>query len=212
MALVPPVPVIVGIAGGSGAGKTRLARLIGERFTALGVSLIDMDSYYRDRAHLSEAERRRVNYDEPSAIDHELLGRHLDQLSRGQAIPKPRYDFATHTRTAEHETVAPAALIIVEGIFALWEPRVREHFAVKVFVETESDLRLLRRLNRDVLERGRTVESVIEQYVEYVRPMHHAYVEPTRAHADFILSGEGADVEAPRIAERIDDLLAARTR
>lgn len=206
------VPVVVGIGGGTGAGKTRLARILCERYADVGVSILDMDSYYLDRRHLPEEARRAVNYDEPAAIDHDLLGRHLAELVRGRAVEKPRYCFATHTRSPEVEVVTPATLVVLEGIFALWEPRVRALLALKVFLDADPDVRFIQRLRRDIVERGRSVESVVTQYLHSVRPMHRLHVEPTRTYADLALSGESIDADAFRVIERIDDLLGARIR
>ena len=181
------MPVIIGITGGTGSGKTILARSIAERYAHLGVALVDQDSYYRDQRHLSLPERESVNYDEPSAIDHDLLLEHLRQLREGRPIVKPQYCFASHTRSGQGESVAPKPIIVVEGLFALWQPRIRSLMALKIFVEADADIRFIRRLQRDVLERGRSVQSVVEQYLQTVRPMHQLYVEPTKADADLVV-------------------------
>jgi len=187
MALGQLMPVIIGIGGGTGSGKTTLARAIVERYAIVGVALVDQDSYYRDQSHLSLPERESVNYDEPSAIDHDLLLEHLRELREGRPIVKPQYCFASHTRSGEGETVAPRPIVVVAGLFALWEPRIRSLMALKIFVDADADIRFIRRLQRDVLERGRSVQSVVEQYLQTVRPMHKLYIEPTRRHADLVV-------------------------
>jgi len=187
IALGQLMPVIIGITGGTGSGKTILARSIAERYAHLGVALVDQDSYYRDQRHLSLPERESVNYDEPSAIDHDLLLEHLRELREGRPVVKPQYCFASHTRSGQGESVAPKPIIVVEGLFALWQPRIRSLMALKIFVEADADIRFIRRLQRDVLERGRSVQSVVEQYLQTVRPMHQLYVEPTKADADLVV-------------------------
>jgi len=178
---------IVGIAGGTGSGKTTLARRLAERYAVPGAVLVDQDSYYRSQAHLSTVERTMVNYDAPSAFDHDLLFQHFQRLLEGQAVEKPCYSFASHTRTSRVEEICPAALVILEGLFAFWDPRLRALMDLKIFVNAASDIRLIRRLHRDLEERGRTVESILRQYTESVRPMHQRYVEPLKAHADLVL-------------------------
>lgn len=183
-------PLIIGIAGGTGSGKTTVAQRIQ---AALGddVSLIDHDSYYRDQSELPEEERRRVNYDHPDTLDNELLLAHLVALKRGDPIEKPLYDFKTHTRTATTLRVVPAPVIIVEGILTLAQPKLREVMDIKVFVDTAADIRLMRRIRRDLEQRGRSFESIRAQYYETVRPMHNAFVEPSKEFADVILPEGG---------------------
>lgn len=192
---------LIGLGGGTGAGKTTIVRRLVDR---VGGCVIDLDSYYLDRGRLTPEERSRINYDEPAAIDADLLVEHLGCLTRGQPIQKPVYSFETHTRVAL-EPVAPARLVVVEGLFTLWWESLRPLLDVKVFVDAPPDLRLIRRIRRDVTERGRTVDQVIQQYLRTVRPMHERYVEPTRAHADVILSNEGMVEE---VVERV--IAAAR--
>ena len=177
----------IGIAGGTGAGKTTVVRALLERLG--GVSL-DLDSYYRDRSGLSPELRSRLNYDEPAAMDVALLVSHLRQLAVGETVLKPRYSFQTHTRIGA-EPVLPARLVLVDGLFTLWWEEMRALLDLKVFVDAPPDLRLARRIRRDVMERGRTVESVLAQYLTSVRPMHERYVEPTRAHADLVVANTG---------------------
>lgn len=183
----------IGIAGGTGSGKTTLARCLLQAFAADGACLLDQDAYYLDRSHLSEKERLLLNYDEPQAIDHALLLRHLTDLIRGAAIQKPSYCFQTHTRKIETQTVGPAKIILLEGLFALWDPSVRELLDFRIYVHADADIRFIRRARRDILERGRTIESIIDQYLMTVRPMHEMYIEPTRACADLVLSSDRDD-------------------
>jgi uridine kinase len=191
-------PILIGVAGGTGSGKTLLTTAVAARYARLGVCIIDQDSYYHDQSHLSLEERNRLNFDQASAIDHDLLFGHLQQLLAGQAIEKPRYDFATHTRRPENDGVSPQPIIFLEGLFALWDSKCRSLMDLKVYVEADADIRFIRRLRRDILERGRTVESVVEQYLTTVRPMHQLYVEPTRAHADLIV--DNTDSVEPAVA------------
>jgi uridine kinase len=186
---VTPRPLLVGIGGGTGTGKTTLCSAIVQ--TAMHVSVLDVDAYYLDRGHLSPSERSRLNYDEPAAFDIRLLAEHLRGVARGETISKPIYSFDSHTRVGT-ERFVPGRLVLVEGIFALWWEEVRELFDLTVFVDAPGDLRLRRRIERDTATRGRTVESVTTQYQETVRPMHERYVEPTRRHAAVIVLNEGA--------------------
>jgi uridine kinase len=210
MALDQLMTVIIGIGGGTGSGKTTLARAIVARYATVGVALVDQDSYYRDQRHLSRLERESVNYDEPLAIDHDLLLRQLRELLEGRTIRKPAYCFTSHTRIGEGEIVASQPLVVVEGLFALWEPRIRGLMALKIYVEADPDVRFIRRLQRDVNTRGRSVQSVVEQYLKTVRPMHQQYVEPTRQYADLV-ANNGADSEGSSWIEpamaRVEELI-----
>ncbi len=190
------MPLIVGVAGGSGSGKTTVARNL---ILALGsehVALVEQDAYYRDRQDLSPAERAALNYDHPNAIDEELLAAHLLALRAGRAIDAPLYDFVTHLRRPETRLISPQPCVVVEGILILASVRIRSLLDLKLFVDTDADLRFIRRLRRDLAERGRTVESVVEQWESTVRPMHLQFVEPSRRHADLILPEGGENPAA----------------
>jgi uridine kinase len=195
-------PLLIGMAGGTGSGKTLLTAALAARFARTGVCVIDQDSYYHDQSHLSPEERKDVNFDQASAVDHNLLFEHLQQLIVGEAIEKPRYDFVTHTRWPETDRVSPQPIIVLEGLFALWDPECRSVMDLKVYVEADADIRFIRRLRRDILERGRTVESVVAQYLRTVRPMHQLYVEPTRAYADLVVDNTDRIDPAISIVER----------
>ena len=183
-------PYIVGIAGGTGAGKTSLAHML---FDCLGKDRaigIAHDAYYRDFSHIPTDQRAQINFDHPDAIETDLLVRHLQALSRGETVLVPTYDFTTHSRTHRTLEICPRPVIIVEGILLLVEQILRDVLSLKIFVDTPSDVRLIRRINRDVDERGRTPESVTLQYLETVRPMHATYVEPSREYADLVVCGD----------------------
>jgi uridine kinase len=183
-------PLVLGIAGGTGSGKTTIARAIQE---ALGASaaLIDHDAYYRDQSHLPREERDRINYDHPDALDNDLLGAHLERLRRGEPIEKPQYEFRDHTRKEESIRVDPAPVIIVEGILTLAVEILRSQMSLKIFVDTDADIRLMRRIRRDLEQRGRSFLSIRAQYYETVRPMHLAFVEPSKRFADVIIPEGG---------------------
>jgi uridine kinase len=180
--------LFVGIAGGSGAGKSLLAQRLLEMVT--GACVLDLDAYYRDRSHLPPEERAALNFDEPDAFDLDLLLHHLETLRLGRPVPTPVYSFEHHCRVGERAT-SPAPLVIVEGLFTLWWPEVRHALDFTVFVDAPADIRLMRRIRRDLLERGRTVTSVLEQYLRSVRPMHERFVEPTRVYADLVVGNDG---------------------
>ena len=182
----PDRPLFIGLAGGSGSGKTTIAEALVGRLDER-VSLLHHDAYYRHRPELSYEERTRVNYDHPSSLDSELLVKHLGQLRSGVAIDRPVYDFSEHLRSSETVRVEPAPVVVVEGILVLSEPDLRSELDLKIFVDTDPDLRLSRRLERDINERGRTLESVIDQYFTTVRPMHLEFVEPSRRYSDLII-------------------------
>jgi uridine kinase len=180
-------PLILGVAGGSGSGKTTVVSQIIRAMEPVPVSLLHHDSYYRDHPDLSDQERARLNYDHPDVLETPLLADHLRELLAGQAVEEPVYDFTTHSRTDETRRIDPNPVVIVDGILILAEPELRELMDIRVFVETDSDLRFIRRLLRDTQERGRSVDSVIRQYQATVRPMHLEFVEPSRRHADVIV-------------------------
>jgi uridine kinase len=201
--------VIVGIAGGTGSGKTTVARSIYDRVGRDRIEWISHDSYYRNFEALTPEERHHINFDHPDSLETELLVRHLDVLTKGSAVEVPMYDFATHSRKAETVRVEPRKVIIVEGILVLAEPELRKRIDIKLFVDTPSDIRFMRRLVRDIKSRGRSVESVIEQYVTTVRPMHEEFVEPSKRYADLIIPEGGENLVAINaIIARVEGLLA----
>ena len=185
-------PFVIGVAGGSGSGKTTVVSKLRAQLSPESVAVLDQDSYYKDHSHLSARERAALNFDDPSALDHDLLLFHIQQLRMGKSIAKPVYSFATHRRTQEVTIVEPAAFVIVEGIFALYDSRLRSLMDLRLFIDADLDLRFIRRLQRDIVERGRTAESVIAQYLETVRPMYLQHIEPTREFADLQVSCSGS--------------------
>jgi uridine kinase len=187
-----PVSVLfVGVAGGSGSGKTTIARSIVEALPSQHVASIEHDAYYRDQSALPYEERTKINYDHPDALDNELFAEHLDALREGRAIEKPQYDFAHHTRAPETIHMEPAPIIVVEGILVLALEQIRKRLDVKLYVDTDPDIRLMRRIRRDLEQRGRTFAQVRAQYYETVRPMHMAFVEPSKRFADIIIPEGG---------------------
>lgn len=184
-------PLIIGIAGGSGSGKTTVARKIAEALTPASVAFIDMDAYYRNRTDLTLDERRHLNWDHPEAFDLDLLASHLDALARGEGIEKPVYDFVSHLRDARTVTVAAPDVIVTDGILLFVDQRVRERCDVKVFVDTDADVRLIRRIRRDMAKRGRPLDEILEQYLTTVQPMHLQFVEPSKRYADVIVPRGG---------------------
>ena len=183
--------LIIGIAGGTGSGKTTLARKLIEAVPAGRAAVIEHDWYYRDRSHLSPAEREAVNFDEPAALENDLLIGHLVDLKQGRAVSCPQYDFATHTRGAAHRRIDPASIVVVEGILLFAVPALCALFDLRIFVDTDDDIRLLRRLRRDLNERGRDLDSVEAQYYGSVRPMHDLHVIPSRRLAHLIVPEGG---------------------
>src|SRR5690606_591477 len=186
--------MIIGICGGTGSGKTTIARAIVGAIGAERVILVEQDSYYRNLADMPLDECHQANFDHPDSIDSDLLFNHLRRLKNGDAIEMPVYDFKTHTRNAESDHIEPKPVVIVEGILIFAEPRIAGLLDVKVFVDTPDDIRFIRRLKRDINERGRTMESVIAQYYRTVRPMHHEFVEPSKRFADVIIP-EGGQID-----------------
>lgn len=184
-------PIIIGIAGGTGSGKSTVAQEIYGSLPEESISVIEQDNYYKDQSHLSFEERTKTNYDHPDAFDTALLLEHLKKLSQGEAIDKPIYDFANHTRKKETVRVEPKDIVVLEGIMILVEPEIRNMLDIKIFVDTDADVRIIRRIKRDIKERGRTLDSVIDQYINVVRPMHLQFVEPTKRYADIIIPEGG---------------------
>jgi uridine kinase len=201
-------PIIIGVAGGTGSGKTTVSQAILRRVGAERIAFIQHDSYYRDRSHLSPEERAKLNYDHPDSLESGLLVAHLRQLQAGQQVEIPVYDFTSHTRTAETRCLDPRRVILVEGILIFAEPALRAMFDVKIYVDTDADVRFIRRLRRDITERGRTVESVIEQYEKTVRPMHLEFAEPSKRYADVIIPEGGFNTVAmDMVVARILEML-----
>lgn len=203
-------PVVVGIAGGSGAGKTSVVDRVLTQVGAHRVAVLRHDRYYHDRSDVPPEERRAVNVDHPASFDDDLFVAHLDELLAGRAIESPRYDYVTLARLDETDRVEPQPIVLVEGILVLASPDIRARIDVKVFIDVDADLRLARRVRRDVVQRGRTVEEVLDQYEGTVRPMHLAFVEPSKAYADLIVplgvdNAVGIDVLCARITEVLTD-------
>ncbi len=201
-------PVVIGIAGGTGSGKTTVAFEILQRVKQEEIAFLPHDAYYKDLNHLSLAERASVNFDHPNSLDTPYLIEHILQLKNYQPIDLPVYDFKTHSRTSKSIPIQPCPVIIVEGILIFAEPDLRDLFDVKIYVDTDPDIRFIRRLRRDVTERSRTTESVIEQYLATVRPMHLEFVEPSKRYADIIIPEGGWNVVAlDMVVARIEGLL-----
>lgn len=200
--------VVIGVAGGSGSGKTTVASALLERVGCERIALVQHDAYYRDQSAKPFEARARVNYDHPDSLETELLIEQLRQLRAGEAVELPVYDFATHTRCAETRRVEPRPVIMVEGILIFVDRALRDLFDVKIFVDTDADLRFIRRLQRDLSERGRSLDAVIRQYLDTVRPMHLEFVEPSKRYADLIVPEGGFNTVALELlAARVRDLL-----
>ena len=203
---------VVGVAGGTGSGKTTVARKLLDEFKDQPVCLIPQDAYYRDLAGVPLEERAKVNYDHPLAFDNDLLAQHLDQLIAGNSVQQPIYNYHTHSRSEDTITVSPAAIVLVEGILVLEDQKLRDRMNIKVYVDTDADERFIRRLKRDLIERGRSIDSVIEQYLGSVRPMHLQFIEPTKRYADVIVTEGGANhVAIDLLASKIRAILRAHT-
>ena len=192
--------LVIGIAGGTGSGKTTLMKRLVERF-GNDVTVLSHDNYYRRRDEMPFAERCKLNYDEPAALETDLMARHLDALRHGQAIDCPVYDFSQHNRSGETVRIEPKRVIIVEGILIFENAALRQLMDIKIFVDTDADIRLCRRIRRDVRERGRTLESVIEQYQTTVKPMHEKYVEPSKRYAHIVVPEGGKNAVALEMIE-----------
>jgi uridine kinase len=202
---------IIGIAGGSGSGKTTFARKIIDRASNPSVALLHQDSYYLPSPPSHIRVHGEPNFDHPDAFDWDLLREHLTALRAGKAIAVPVYDYHESRRTEETTLVGPCATVILEGIFALWDAKIRELFDLSIYLHVDSDIRFIRRLHRDVRERGRTLDGIIRQYYDTVRPMHHGYLEPTKQYADLVVGEESdiaADVVASRVIQVVRDLEA----
>jgi uridine kinase len=205
-------PLVIGVAGGSGSGKTTVVRKIREALGDTRVPVLEHDRYYRDRNDLRLEERAALNYDHPDSLETDLLVRHVNELRAGRDIEAPVYDFARHARKAETETIPAGSAIIVEGILIYTDPSLRKLMDVKVFVDTDDDTRFIRRLQRDLAERGRTVESVIDQYLGTVKPMHLEFVEPSKRYADIIIPQGGHNTVAVDMLLRLIRGLATDIR
>ena len=201
-------PLVIGIAGGSGSGKTTVAQEILNRVGPARISFLQHDAYYKDLSGLPPAQRAAVNFDHPNSLETELLITHIESLQAGQSVQVPIYDFSKHGRTDQSFEVLPRRVILVEGILIFAEPDLRDHFDVKIFVDTDDDVRLIRRMQRDIAERGRTAETVIKQYMSTVRPMHLEFVEPSKRYADVIIPEGGHNTAAlDMVVARIESML-----
>ena len=201
-------PLVIGIAGGSGSGKTTVANIVLERVGRSRIAYLPHDAYYRELTGLPPNQRMQVNFDHPDSLESDLLVEHIKHLKNWETIQLPIYDFTTHSRTNESIPVKPQRVILVEGILIFAEAKLRELFDVKIFVDTDSDLRFIRRLQRDITERGRTTENVIKQYLSTVRPMHLEFVEPSKRYADVIIPEGGLnEVAMDMVIARIEALL-----
>ena len=199
---------VIGIAGGTGSGKTTVVKKIISSFPDDRVIMLPQDAYYKDQGNISLAERKLVNYDHPSAFDNELLKEHIKQLSLGHSVDLPVYSYITYTRQKDSIHIEPGEIIIVEGILVLEDPILRELLDIKIFVDAPADVRFIRRLKRDIMERGRSVDSVIDQYMNVVRPMHMQFVEPSKWYADIIVPEGGQnEVAIDLITTKIRSLL-----
>lgn len=201
-------PLVIGIAGGSGSGKTTVAQEILNRVGPSRIAFLQHDAYYKDLSGLPPTQRAAVNFDHPNSLETDLLTRHIEMLKNDQQVEVPIYDFATHSRTKETFSVVPRGVVLVEGILIFSEPDLRKIFDVKIFVDTDDDIRFIRRLERDIAERGRTTESVVKQYLSTVRPMHLEFVEPSKRYADVIIPEGGRNTAAlDMVVARIESLL-----
>jgi uridine kinase len=197
--------LIIGIAGGSGSGKTTVVNKIIKSLPKKSVSVISQDAYYKDNGHLSEEEKKRINFDHPASIEFELLNRHIDKLILGESVERPVYNYVTCARARETVPVEPKKVIIVEGILILTNARLRNKFNIKVYVDADGDDRLMRIIYRDLIERGRSVQDVLEHYEKFVKPMHLQFIEPTKRYADIIVPQGGTNLVAI-------DVLSSRIR
>ena len=203
-------PFIIGVAGGSGSGKSTVTEQIIRSVGKDDVSVVLLDNYYLDRSHLTMEERNLVNFDHPNALDWKLMKSQLNDLYHGLPIQIPKYDFTTHTRMAKTNLILPAKVIIVEGIFALYDEAMCNQMALRIFVDTAADIRLMRRLKRDICERARTLDSVLKQYSQYVRPMYRNFVEPTKRRAHIIIPHGSNKAALEMIVSRIQSVLSGQ--
>lgn len=204
-------PVLIVIAGGSASGKTTVVDKIQKRLNSIDVTVIRHDDYYKDQRYVEMLDRQRVNYDHPNALDNDLLIEHLTKLLAGEAIDGPTYDFKLHTRSDVTRHIEPNKVIILEGILVLQDPRIRELADIKIFVDSDDDIRFIRRLVRDINERGRSMDSVISQYLETVKPMYYEFVKPTKRYADIIIPNDKQhDVAVDVIISKINDIISQK--
>ncbi|MCV2350139.1 uridine kinase [Paucibacter sp. Y2R2-4] len=203
-------PFVIGVAGGSGSGKSTVTRQVVAAIGAENVAVVMQDDYYRDQSHMPAEDRRKQNYDHPDAFDWPLMTQHLAALRKGEAIAMPAYDFAADNRSSDTITVNPAPIIVVEGLFALYDNKLRNMMSLKIYVDTASDVRFIRRLQRDISERGRSTESVVSQYMDTVRPMHKQFIEPTKRNADVILphgaNGPAVDIITTKVRSLLQEM------
>ena len=206
-------PFEIGVAGGSGSGKSTVTREVLASIGPEMAAVVMQDDYYCDQSHLSPEDRRKTNYDHPKAFDWPLMVQQVQALCRGEAIEMPVYDFAADNRSSKTNTVQPAPVIVIEGLFALFDADLRKMMSLKIFVDTAADVRFIRRLQRDIAERGRSTESVIQQYLDTVRPMHKQFIEPTKRNADVIFphgaNAPAVDIITTKVASLIRDLNGA---
>lgn len=202
-------PILIGIAGGTASGKTSIADILKDDFIETkSVRIIKEDDYYKDQSNITYEERCKTNYDHPLAFDFDLMEMQIKELLSNKCIEKPTYDYTVHNRSKESEIVEPSDVIILEGLFALYNPRIRELEDIKIFVDTDADTRFIRRLNRDIKERNRTMENIIEQYLNTVKPMHEEFIEPTKKYADVIIpNGKSNTVAIDLIRTKINSIL-----
>lgn len=201
-------PILIGISGGTGSGKSTVTKEIFKEIQKDSITIIEQDSYYKEQSHLSFEERVKTNYDHPDAFDNELLKQHLTDLLNGKSIDKPIYDFEKHNRKGETIKVEPRDIIILEGILILFEKEIRDLLDIKIFVDTDSDVRVIRRILRDIKDRGRTLDSVILQYMSTVRPAHLQFIEPTKRYADIIIPEGGYNkVAIDLIVTKINEII-----
>ena len=205
-------PLLIGIAGGSASGKTSVARKLVKNFDDdKTVAIIRQDDYYRDQSHMPFQERLKTNYDHPDAFDNELLIRQIDELASGKSVEKPTYDYVNHTRSTITEIVHPSDVLILEGLFVLEDEEIRKRLDMKIFIDTDADIRFIRRLKRDVRDRGRTIESVCDQYMNTVRVMHEAFVEPSKRKADVIIpEGSHNEVAMDLLLTKISSIITSK--